>query len=124
MGALTNIAMAVRKEPRLARRVQQVVLMGGGYHAGNRTPVAEFNIWVDPESAHVVFNEDWPLLMVGLDLTHQALATAEVTRSHRGAWTRRPRASWAACWGSTGRRTSRGRASTPHRCTTRARWPT
>ncbi len=78
VGALTNLAMAVRKEPSLAERVEQVVLMGGGYHAGNRTPVAEFNVWVDPESAHVVFNERWPLLMVGLDLTHQALATTAV----------------------------------------------
>ena len=77
-GALTNLAMAVRKEPSLAQRVEQVVLMGGGYHVGNRTPVAEFNVWIDPESAHVVFNEAWPLLMVGLDLTHQALATEEV----------------------------------------------
>lgn len=77
-GGLTNIAMAVRKEPRLTERVKQVVLMGGGYHTGNRTAVSEFNISIDPEAAHIVFNEDWPLLMVGLDLTHQALATPEI----------------------------------------------
>jgi purine nucleosidase len=77
-GALTNIAMAVRKEPRLAERVKEVVLMGGGYHVGNRTPTAEFNIIIDPEAAHIVFNEKWKLTMVGLDLTHQALATPEV----------------------------------------------
>ena len=75
---LTNIALAVRKEPRLAELVREVVLMGGGYHTGNRTPVAEFNIGIDPEAAHIVFNESWPVVMVGLDLTHQALATPEV----------------------------------------------
>ena len=77
---LTNIALAVRKEPRIAERVREVVLMGGGYHTGNWSPVAEFNIKIDPEAAHIVFNAGWPVTMVGLDLTHQALATPEVTR--------------------------------------------
>jgi len=79
-GALTNIAMAVRKEPALADRVKEVVLMGGGYHEGNYTPVAEFNIAVDPEAAHIVFNAGWHVVMVGLDVTHQALATPEVVQ--------------------------------------------
>lgn len=61
-------------------RVQEVVLMGGGYHVGNWSAVAEFNIKVDPEAAHIVFNEPWPIVMVGLDLTHQALATDEVAQ--------------------------------------------
>ncbi|HEI8867134.1 TPA: nucleoside hydrolase [Serratia odorifera] len=77
-GGLTNIAMAVRKEPRIAERVKEVVLMGGGYHVGNWSAVAEFNIKIDPQAAHIVFNERWPLTMVGLDLTHQALATPQV----------------------------------------------
>lgn len=77
-GPLTNIAMAVRKEPRIVSRVREVVLMGGGYHVGNWSAVAEFNIKVDPEAAHIVFNEKWPVTMVGLDLTHQALATDAV----------------------------------------------
>ncbi len=77
-GALTNIALAVRKEPRIAQRVKEVVLMGGGYHGGNWSASAEFNIVIDPEAAHIVFNEKWKLTMVGLDVTHQALATPDV----------------------------------------------
>ncbi|OCG08522.1 ribonucleoside hydrolase [Gilliamella apis] len=77
-GGLTNIAMAVRKEPKIVERVKEVVLMGGGYHVGNWSAVAEFNIKIDPEAAHIVFNEKWPVTMVGLDLTHQALATPDV----------------------------------------------
>ena len=77
-GALTNIALAARKEPRIVGRVKEVVLMGGGYSTGNWSAVAEFNIVIDPEAAHIVFNESWPLTMVGLDVTHQALATQDV----------------------------------------------
>ena len=77
-GPLTNIALAVRMEPRIVNRVKEVLLMGGGYHVGNCSPVAEFNVATDPEAAHIVFNESWPITMVGLDLTHQALCTPEV----------------------------------------------
>ena len=77
-GALTNIALAVRKEPRIVERVKQVVLMGGGVNVGNWSATSEFNIVIDPEAAHIVFNESWPLTMVGLDLTHEALATPSV----------------------------------------------
>src|SRR5207302_7653012 len=77
-GPLTNVALALRREPRIARRVQEVVLMGGSYTRGNLSPAAEFNIGVDPEAAAVVFEAGWPLTMIGLDLTHQARATPEV----------------------------------------------
>ncbi|WP_165066216.1 uridine-preferring nucleoside hydrolase UriH [Marisediminicola senii] len=77
-GALTNIAIAARKEPRIVQRVREIVLMGGGYHGGNWSAASEFNIVIDPEAAHIVFNESWKVTMVGLDLTHQAIATPEV----------------------------------------------
>lgn len=75
---LTNIAVAIRREPRIISRVREIVLMGGAYTRGNLTPAAEFNIAVDPEAAAAVFAADWPVTMVGLDLTHQALATPDV----------------------------------------------
>ncbi|MEI9750519.1 nucleoside hydrolase [Moellerella wisconsensis] len=78
IGGLTNIALAVRKAPEIVELVKEVVLMGGGYHIGNQSAVAEFNIRIDPEAAHIVFNEKWPLTMVGLDLTHQAKPTAQI----------------------------------------------
>lgn len=74
-GPLTNIAMAVRLEPRIVSRVKQIVLMGGAYHTGNSGACTEFNVGCDPEAAKIVFNEDWPLTMIGLDLTHQAICT-------------------------------------------------
>lgn len=77
-GPLTNIALAVRMEPRIVERVREVVLMGGAYGTGNVSASAEFNIAVDPEAAKIVFGEAWPVVMVGLDLTHQALATQPV----------------------------------------------
>lgn len=77
-GPLTNIALAMKKEPAIVNRVKRVVLMGGSYTRGNTTPAAEFNIIADPEAAYAVFAGAWPVTMVGLDLTHQALATTEV----------------------------------------------
>jgi purine nucleosidase len=78
VGPLTNIAMAMRREPRIVARVHEVVLMGGAHTRGNRTPAAEFNIYADPEAAAAVFAGAWPVTMVGLDLTHQAGASQAV----------------------------------------------
>src|SRR5579875_3313971 len=78
-GPLTNVAAALVREPRIAQRTREVVLMGGAYTRGNRTPAAEFNILADPEAAALVFSAGWPLTMIGLDLTHQAIADAAVT---------------------------------------------
>ncbi|KAB1502825.1 nucleoside hydrolase [Corynebacterium sp. 320] len=76
-GALTNIALFARMYPHLVERVGGVTLMGGGHHTGNMTPAAEFNILADPEAAQIVFEEPWPVTMVGLDVTHQVLAVPE-----------------------------------------------
>jgi len=78
VGPWTNIGMAIRKEPRIVDRVKRVVGMGGAYTRGNITPAAEFNIYADAEAADVVFRADWDVTMVGLDLTHQALATPDL----------------------------------------------
>src|SRR5712692_4011335 len=78
IGPLTNIAMAVRREPRIVDRVREVVLMGGSYTRGNVTPAAEFNIYVDPEAAAIVFEAGWRVTMIGLEVTQMAGATREV----------------------------------------------
>ena len=78
-------------------RVREVVLMGGGVHVGNWNATSEFNIVVDPEAAHIVFNESWPLTMVGLDVTHQALATPEVRGRASPRSAPRRRGSSASC---------------------------
>jgi len=84
VGPLTNIAMAMRREPRIVQKTQEVVLMGGSTDRGNQTPAAEFNIFVDPEAAAAVFGAGWPVTMVGLDVTRQARATAAVRDRMRG----------------------------------------
>ena len=76
-GPLTNVALALRKEPRLVERVKRIVLMGGAVELGNVTPAAEFNIYVDPHAADIVFRAGIPITMFGLDVTHQVLVTAE-----------------------------------------------
>lgn len=77
-GPLTNIALAVRREPRLVSQVRNFVIMGGSAGRGNVTPAAEFNIAADPEAAAIVFGAGWTVTMVGLDVTHQVRATAGV----------------------------------------------
>jgi purine nucleosidase len=85
VGPLTNIALLLRTHPELTGRIAEIVLMGGSIGAGNVTPSAEFNIWVDPEAADVVFTSGVPLTMCGLDVTHQALATPAVLDRLHGA---------------------------------------
>jgi purine nucleosidase len=84
MGPLTNIALALRREPRLAGWVRDFVIMGGSAGRGNVTPAAEFNIAADPEAAAIVFGAGWRVTMVGLDVTLQARATADIQDRMRG----------------------------------------
>ena len=73
IGPLTNVALAIVKQPAIIPRIGEIVLMGGAMAAGNTTPAAEFNIYVDPHAARVVFEAGVKLTMLGLDVTHQAL---------------------------------------------------
>jgi purine nucleosidase len=83
-GPLTNIALAVRREPRLVSQVRDFVIMGGSAGRGNVTPAAEFNIAADPEAAAIVFSAGWVVTMVGLDVTYQARATDAILDRMRG----------------------------------------
>ena len=75
IGPLTNIAMALIREPAIAPRIRRIVMMGGGFfEGGNTTPAAEFNVYADPEAAAVVLAAGCPVRMCGLDLTHQVTA--------------------------------------------------
>jgi inosine-uridine nucleoside N-ribohydrolase len=74
-GPLTNIAAFIRRHPDLLPRVEHICLMGGAIGEGNITASAEFNIWVDPEAAAIVFDCGRPVTMIGLDVTHQAIVT-------------------------------------------------
>jgi inosine-uridine nucleoside N-ribohydrolase len=76
-GPLTNIAMVLLKKPDIKHKIERIVLMGGGMHDSNVTPVAEFNIYVDPEAAKIVFESGVPITMVGLDVTNRALMSFE-----------------------------------------------
>lgn len=77
LGPLTNIALAMIKEPAIIPRIARIVLMGGAMGLGNITAAAEFNIYVDPHAAKVVFDSGAPIVMFGLDVTHKALVTDE-----------------------------------------------
>ena len=78
IGPLTNIALAIRKEPRFANAVKEMVIMGGAIReGGNITPQAEFNIYTDPYAAHIVFHSGIPITLIPLDVTHKCMLYAE-----------------------------------------------
>ncbi|MFO1121124.1 MAG: nucleoside hydrolase [Hyphomicrobiales bacterium] len=84
LGPLTNVALALVREPRIASRIKQIVAMGGGYfEGGNVTPAAEFNIYVDPQAARLVLESGIPLTLIPLDCTHQALTTSKRVEAFR-----------------------------------------
>lgn len=80
IGPLTNVGLALRSDPDLASMVRSLVMMGGSLSGGNITPAAEFNVYVDPEAARIVFQSGIPITMVGLDVTRKATLTEEHVR--------------------------------------------
>lgn len=83
-GPLTNIAMALVKAPDIAAKIKQIVLMGGAsFEGGNVTPSAEFNIYVDPHAADLVMRCGRPIVMFGLDVTHQVMTDDKVVADMR-----------------------------------------
>jgi purine nucleosidase len=89
LGPLTNIALALIREPKIASRIKQIVLMGGGFfEGGNITPTAEFNVYVDPHAADVVLRSGVPIVMMPLDVTHKALTTRKRVDAIRNLGTR------------------------------------
>lgn len=82
IGPLTNLAIAMRKEPRIIPAIPELVIMGAAIrHEGNTTPLAEFNTYVDPHAAHIVFHSGAPITLVPLDVTYQCILTpADVAR--------------------------------------------
>ncbi|MBD0413153.1 nucleoside hydrolase [Oryzicola mucosus] len=84
LGPLTNIALALIREPAIATRIREIVVMGGGFfEGGNVTPAAEFNIYVDPHAADIVLRCGAPIVLMPLDVTHKALSTAARTQAIR-----------------------------------------
>ncbi len=89
LGPLTNIALAMIREPRIVPRIKEIVLMGGGFfEGGNITPAAEFNIYVDPHAADVVMRSGVPIVVMPLDVTHKALTTTKRIAAFRALGTR------------------------------------
>jgi purine nucleosidase len=87
-GPLTNVATLLRDHPESRAGIDRIVFMGGSTGRGNTTPYGEFNIVTDPEAADIVLRCGLPVAMIGLNVTHQALATAEVIAEFRGMGTR------------------------------------
>jgi inosine-uridine nucleoside N-ribohydrolase len=85
IGPLTNIATALNADPALAGMVRALVMMGGSLSGGNITPAAEFNVYVDPEAARIVFQSGIPVTMVGLDVTRRTSLTDEHVRTLEAA---------------------------------------
>lgn len=81
LAPLTNIALLFKVHPEVKEKIECISLMGGGISHGNCTEVAEFNIYVDPEAAHIVFNSGVPIVMSGLDVTEKAAITKEEINS-------------------------------------------
>ncbi|GLW33733.1 nucleoside hydrolase [Actinoplanes regularis] len=87
-GPLTNVALLLRGHPEVTSRVRRIVFMGGSTERGNTTPYGEFNIVTDPEAADIVLRSGLPITMIGLNVTHRALATTEIIAEFHAMGTR------------------------------------
>lgn len=122
-GPQTNVALLLNSHPELHTKIARIVIMGGAMALGNWTPAAEFNIYVDPEAAEIVFQSGIPVVMAGLDVTHKARFTPPISNAFAPSVTRFPPSSpncWTSLWSTT--KTKNGDLSA-HRCTTRAPSP-
>jgi purine nucleosidase len=112
IGPLTNVALALREDPEIASMIQSIVLMGGSLSGGNVTPAAEFNFYVDPEAASIVFGSGIPIRMVGLDVTRKVeLTPRHIEKIQAGSG---PVSAAAARIGESALRMQRGANSAGH----------
>ena len=120
-GPLTNIATVLRDHPQVRPRIREIVFMGGSTERGNVTPYAEFNVFADPEAADLVLRSGLPVIMCGLNITHQALVTPAVLDRLRALDSDLARMciDLMTFFGSTYREIFGFRI---RRCTTRSRW--
>ncbi|MDU5336679.1 nucleoside hydrolase [Enterococcus sp.] len=84
LGPLTNLALLIKNHPEVKEKIECITLMGGGIDHGNQTALAEFNIYVDPEAAEIVFQSGLPIIMAGLDVTEKAEITVAEINSLQG----------------------------------------
>ena len=99
VGPLTNIALALQQAPEITAKIKEIVLMGGAYwEGGNVTPVAEFNIYVDPQAADIVFRSGVPIVALPLDVTHKALMDDNWIASMDALGTRVGKAAASMMW--------------------------
>jgi len=87
VGPLTNVALAMRADPRIIDKIDEIMIMGGGYAVNNSTPAAEFNIFVDPEALEIVLQSGCKITLVPLDATHDAYITGEEAQEFRAIGT-------------------------------------
>jgi len=88
VGPLTNVAVAMRADPRICKKMREIVIMGGGHLVNNSSPASEFNVWVDPEAMEIVLQSGCKITMVPLDATHAAYITVEESKRIRDIGTK------------------------------------
>lgn len=96
VGPLTNLAMALRIEPKIAGKIRQLVIMGGGHAGANASPAAEFNFYADPEAAKIVMDSSIPKVILPLDATWRASISEEECRKLASLVRRKPK--WQLLW--------------------------